>query len=116
RFQDLIASQDTLSKRYMISVKDLEKARTAIAGLETDKVSLVKRASAAENRFAGIALTGQKVVFPVDMSGSMEMVDDNTLDPDKWPLVCETVAQVMRSLTGLTHYQVIVFSDRARYA
>jgi len=116
RMQELSATQDLMTKRYTISVKDLETAKLALANLEADKISLLKRASVAENRFAGITLTGQKVVFLVDMSGSMEMVDENTLDPDKWPIVCETIARVMSSLTGLTDYQVIVFSDRARFA
>jgi hypothetical protein len=49
------------------------------------------------------------------MSGSMELIDENTPDPDKWPLVCETVARIMESLTDLSQYQVILFSDRVRY-
>jgi hypothetical protein len=56
------------------------------------------------------------VIFLVDMSGSMELIDLQTPAPDKWPLLCETVARIMRSLPDLTHYQVILFSDRVTYA
>src|SRR6185369_6608629 len=70
---------------------------------------------AAENRFAGITLTGNRVIFLVDMSGSMEFVEEAAADPDKWPLVCETVAKIMKSLPDLREFQVITFSDIARY-
>jgi hypothetical protein len=116
RNTELSQFRDDLSKRVTISVKDLETAKTALAMLERDKVSLLKKATAAEQRFAGIALTGKRVIFLVDMSGSMEMVDDTTFDPDKWPIVCDTVASIMRSLPDLRAYQVIVFSDRFKYA
>ena len=39
---------------------------------------LAKAQTAADARFEGIALTGKRVVFLVDMSGSMELVDENT--------------------------------------
>jgi hypothetical protein len=71
--------------------------------------------AAAENRFAGITLTGQRVIFLIDMSGSMELIDENTKEPDKWPLVCETVAKLMGSLPDLKKYQVILFSDKVVY-
>src|SRR5262249_54109220 len=68
-----------------------------------------------ESRFAGIAMTGKKVVFLVDMSGSMGKRDLNTLDETKWPLVIETVCKVMRSIPTLEQYQVIVFSSGANW-
>ena len=46
---------------------------------------------------------------------SMELLDENTLDPEKWPLVCETIARIMQSLTDLRHYQVILFSEKRLY-
>ncbi len=115
RFADLLGAKESLSKRVTVSVKDLESAKLALAALEQDKLSLLKRAAAAEKRFAGITLTGKRVIFLVDMSGSMEMLDETTFDPDKWPLVCEAVASIMRSLPELREYQVIVFSDRIKY-
>lgn len=68
-----------------------------------------------DNRFAGIALTGRRVVFLVDMSGSMERVDPDTLAPTKWSDVRATLCRVMRSLQNLEKYQVILFSDKVSY-
>jgi hypothetical protein len=79
----------------------------------TDQVTRVR--AAADNRFAGIALTGRRVVFLVDMSGSMELVDENTAAPEKWVGVRETLAKVMRSLPDLEKFQVILFSTKATY-
>jgi hypothetical protein len=119
RLRDFMGSQDALSKRLLASTKDLADARLALANLEGEKMSLLNRAkslqAAMENRFAGITLTGRKVVFLVDMSGSMEMIDENTLDPDKWPLVCETIGKLMQSLPDLRQYQVILFSEKTLY-
>lgn len=120
RYLDLLQAHESLNKRFMISVKDLAEAASAIKALESDKVSLNRKAialqAAAENRFEGIKLTGANVIFLVDMSGSMELLDANTAEPDKWPLVCETVGRLMQSLADLRQFQVILFSDRYRYA
>lgn len=119
RLQLLMTEQDVLSRRLLSTGKDLADARAMIASLEGEKISLQNRArniqAAAENRFAGITLTGKKVVFLVDMSGSMELTDNDTIDPDKWPLVCETIGRLLQSLTDLRHYQVILFSDKYLY-
>jgi hypothetical protein len=69
--------------------------------------------AAAENRFAGIEMTGRRVVFLVDMSGSMEMVDEKTTAADKWSGVRETLVKIMRSLPDLEKFQVILFSSKA---
>jgi hypothetical protein len=79
----------------------------------TDQVARAR--AVADNRFAGIALTGKRVVFLVDMSGSMELVDENTPSPEKWVGVRETLARVMRSLPDLEKFQVILFSTKATY-
>jgi hypothetical protein len=71
--------------------------------------------AAAENRFAGIQLTGRRVLFLVDMSGSMELVDENTPAPQKWTGVRETVAKLMKSLPDLEKFQIIVFSEKASF-
>jgi Mg-chelatase subunit ChlD len=98
---------------------DLTDANRAIAALERDKKSLLERVvrvtSAAENRFEGIALTGRRVIFLVDMSGSMELVDERTPAEQKWKGVRETVSKVMRSLPELSKYQLILFSDHVSY-
>ncbi len=119
RMQLLTTDQDVMNKRLLSGGKELADARAMIASLEGEKLSLINRAkniqAQMENRFAGITLTGKKVIFLVDMSGSMDMIDENTLDPDKWPLVCETVGRLMQSLTDLQQYQVILFSDKIHY-
>jgi predicted nucleic acid-binding Zn-ribbon protein len=99
--------------------KDLDTARQSVAALEDDKKGLVAAAErarvAADNRFAGIQLTGRRVVFLVDMSGSMEYVDEKTLAPEKWTGVRETLTKIMRSLPQLEKYQVILFSDKVSF-
>jgi hypothetical protein len=102
-------------------IKDLTKkvddANVTIIDLQGDKAKLAdhfnKFQRESESRFAGIAMTGKKVVFLVDMSGSMGKRDLNTVDGTKWPLVIETVCKVMRSIPTLEQYQVIVFSSSA---
>ena len=71
--------------------------------------------SAVDNRFAGIELTGRRVLFLVDMSGSMDLVDENTKAPTKWADVRTTVARLMRSLPDLKQYQVLVFAERPAF-
>lgn len=119
RYEDLVLAQTLLSRRLASNSKELEAARSSADLLKLEKLNLARQLrqirEAADNRFAGITLTGQKVLFLVDMSGSMEMLDENTADPDKWPEVCETVGKIMRSLPDLKKYQVILFSDKVRY-
>jgi predicted nucleic acid-binding Zn-ribbon protein len=97
--------------------RELSKARRSMAALQNEKKTLEGEAArvraAAENRFAGIALTGRRVVFLVDKSGSMELVDEDTPAPRKWGEVGNTVARLMRSLPDLEKYQVIVFAETA---
>jgi hypothetical protein len=111
--------RDDLARAQEALGKEVEGAKRTIATLQGEKAALAERALAiqaeADRRFAGIALTGQNVLFLVDMSGSMAMTDENTFDPDKWPLVCDTVGQLMQSIKGLQYYQVLLFSDKVRY-
>jgi predicted nucleic acid-binding Zn-ribbon protein len=87
-------------------------AKETLAKLEKEKLNL---RVAAENRFAGITLTGRRVIFLVDMSGSMELVDEDTPAPEKWIEVRNTVARLMRSLPELEKYQIITFSSKAEF-
>ena len=112
RLDELTALKATLDKKIAGFDKDLVAAQAILSKTKADALSKVK---ALENRFAGITLTGRKVVFLVDMSGSMELVDENTPEPDKWPIVCDTVAKIMTSLPDLQFFQVILFSDKVRY-
>jgi hypothetical protein len=120
--KDLVASSDQIAafqKQLGTVSRAVDDTKATIAGLQGEKAALNARVRAiqaeADQRFAGIALTGKNVLFLVDMSGSMAMTDESTLDPEKWPLVCETVAQLMRSLKDLQFYQVLLFSDKVRY-
>jgi predicted nucleic acid-binding Zn-ribbon protein len=87
-------------------------AEGRVRALEADARRL---RAAAENRFAGVELTGRRVVFLVDTSGSMEMLDSGTSAPAKWREVRATVARVMRSLPDLEKFQVITFAARPSY-
>lgn len=99
--------------------RKVDDANVTIIDLQGDKAKLAdkfnKMQRETESRFAGIAMTGKRVVFLVDMSGSMGKRDLNTVDDTKWPLVIETVCKVMRSIATLEQYQVIVFSSGANW-
>ncbi len=104
-------------------IKDLQKKNddrnATIIDLENknqglkDKTDKLKAES--ESRFAGVAMTGKKVVFVVDISGSMTLVEEKKADKNKWPGVVSTVGKVMRSLPDLESFQVVVFSRTAKY-
>jgi Mg-chelatase subunit ChlD len=94
----------------------LEKNQREIKSLEEDTNSLKAKVSQlrseVDNRFAGIELAGEKVLFLIDASGSMEMLDEKTDAPNKWNEVKATVVKIMQSLPQLTKFQVIAFSDK----
>ena len=120
--KDALALRDKLAlleKENTERTKELTTASRIIDNLRDEKKKLGtdvdKLRAAAENRFEGIALTGRRVVFLVDMSGSMELVDENTEAPHKWQGVRDTVARILKSLPDLEKFQVIVFSDRSRF-
>jgi hypothetical protein len=119
RLQTLEDELSDQKKELSGTGRTLTDANRVIESLKEDKRALedqvVRARLAADNRFAGIALTGRRVIFLVDMSGSMELVDENTTAPDKWTGVRETLAKVMRSLPDLEKFQVILFSDRISY-
>jgi predicted nucleic acid-binding Zn-ribbon protein len=107
----------TLDQEMSARVKELSTAERIIDKLQGEKKSIAAEADrvrmAAENRFEGIALTGKRVIFLVDMSGSMELVDEKTEAPGKWAGVRDTVRRIMKSLPDLEKYQVIVFSEKS---
>ncbi len=114
------------SARVEALERELAALNKSVETLQADKRVLMTEATraraetlrakaAAENRFAGIELKGRRVVFLVDMSGSMELVDEKTVAPNKWREVRETVARVMRSMPELEKFQVIVFAEEAKY-
>ena len=99
--------------------EELASAKATIIDLQGQKAKLADKfdhlKADTESRFAGIAMTGRQVVFIVDISGSMKLIDDKTPAPDKWPTVIETVAKVMRSIAELEKYQIIIFSRKAEH-
>jgi hypothetical protein len=107
----------SLKKELDAGRKELASARNNFDALQTEKTQwraeTARVRAEADNRFAGITLTGRRVVFLVDMSGSMEYLDDNTPAPQKWVAVRETVAKIMRSLPELRKFQVVAFSSKA---
>jgi hypothetical protein len=113
--KDVAALKSELTKAQ----KELNEAKLVNHGLVGDTKVLSSQLQAlkvaADNRFAGIELTGRRVVFLVDMSGSMGMKDEVVEDPDKWPLLCEILGKLMQSLPELKQFQVILFSDLVRY-
>jgi von Willebrand factor type A domain len=120
---------DTMPELQGAITKAREREEAALARakeLETDLAAaraagydlsgrLARAAAAADQRFEGIALTGRNVVFLVDMSGSMDLVDEQTPAPAKWSGVRDAVKKIMLSLPQLEKYQVILFSDRISY-
>lgn len=90
----------------------LDKVATALAQVEKERTALRQ---AAENRFAGITLKGRKVVFLVDISGSMTMLDSKTDAPQKWKEVCTTVGKLLRSMPDVEQYQVITFAKEVDF-
>jgi von Willebrand factor type A domain len=123
---EMSASKEKLAKSLTGGAKDLTDAKGQVAALTIerdqlkDKLVNVNRKfdslkAEAEQRFAGIPLTGESVVFLIDISGSMTMKDENTEDPDKWPFLCETLMQLMKSIPTMQRFQVILFSDKTRY-
>jgi hypothetical protein len=122
QIEDLAAKSTDVAK-LRTKVSELEKqiadANVTIVDLQGNKAKLADRINKLEiesdQRFAGIALTGKNVVFLVDMSGSMDRTDENTVAPTKWPTVRDTMLKVMRSLPDLERFQVIIFSSKASY-
>jgi len=110
--EDLAAARRSLER-------DIESRDKEMAALRQQNKTLqgetARVRAAAENRFAGITLTGHRVLFLVDMSGSMELLDENTKAPAKWADVGNTVARIMSSLPNLEKYQVIVFAEQASF-
>ena len=104
-----LAAAESKSERAERSVDILQREKRSL----TDKFDQAR--AAAENRFEGIALTGRRVIFLVDMSGSMELIDIRTPAANKWVGVRETLAKVMRSLPDLEKFQIILFSEKVSY-
>ncbi len=99
--------------------RDLRTATLTADQLREEKRKIQDEAArirvAAEARFAGIELRGKRVLFLVDMSGSMDLVDEKTPAPTKWGDVRQAVARVMRSLPDLEKFQVLIFAEDVQF-
>jgi len=104
-----VKAERTKLDQANITIIDLQGTKAKLA----DKVDKLQIES--DNRFAGIAMTGKNVVFLVDMSGSMDRLEESVLAPTKWATVRDTVCKVMRTLPNLEKFQVILFSGKVRY-
>ncbi len=114
--RDATASAESHVKSLEKDLADARRSLDAAQGQGKELASqLVRVKRAAEQRFEGIALAGRRVVFLVDMSGSMDLLDDKTPAPLKWPGVRDALVKVMGSLAQLEKYQVILFSDKVNY-
>lgn len=94
---------------------DAETLRKLLNDQQATSGRLRTQLQQAASRFAGIDLGGKRVILLVDMSGSMGAVDSTTMEPSKWPTVCQTVQQVLKSLHEVEKFQVIVFSDKVDF-
>ena len=110
---------EQMEKDIKVERTKLDEANVTIVDLQGTKAKLADKVNKlqieTDNKFAGIAMTGKNVVFLVDMSGSMDRVEENTPDPTKWPTVRETLCKVMRSLPDLDKFQIVIFSTKAAY-
>lgn len=117
--QGLDDTRKLLARDIASRSTELADARLRIQELQNERKALIEQVARVQAlddyRFAGISLTGRRVVFLVDMSGSMELVDERTPAPDKWKSVRETLAKIMRSLPDLEKFQIILFSDKVLY-
>jgi predicted nucleic acid-binding Zn-ribbon protein len=113
---DKLRALAALNKDLAARDRNLNEARAVIEGLEDEKTTLRTESdrlrASVDNRFAGVTLTGRRVIFLVDMSGSMELVDENTPAPEKWQGVRQTLAKVLRSMPDVEKFQVLVFAER----
>jgi hypothetical protein len=119
KLASLQQSRRSLERDLESRDQELAVASRGMAALRNEKKELegetARVRAAAENRFAGITLTGRRVLFLVDMSGSMDLVDENTQAPTKWGDVRNTVARLMRSMPDMQKYQVIVFAEKTAF-
>jgi hypothetical protein len=119
RATEAVKKRDELQAELGVKGKDLNRVLELLERLEGDKKRLLEDATRVkaimEQRFAGVALTGKKVVFLVDTSGSMELVDENTPALHKWSGVRDTLVQLMKSMPELDKFQIITFAEELSY-
>jgi hypothetical protein len=105
-------NQLDLEKLLRLRQEALNEAKESLDKTEKEKVAL---RLAVETRFAGIELSGKRVVFLIDMSGSMKYLAEDKPAPEKWKEVHATVVRLMRSMANLEKYQIVLFSNNVSY-
>lgn len=114
--QATLTSTNTTLTAATSRVRELEKELAAsIRNLLDLQDEMKKMQAKADARFAGVALTGRRVVFLVDVSGSMASTADDKPDLGKWFGVVDTIVKVMQSLPDLEFYQVVTFSKEGSF-
>ncbi len=108
-FRDKLAAAEA---RVLTLEKDVGARKNELADAGR---SIERLRAEADNRFAGITLGGRRVAFLIDTSGSMDLLNEKTQAPTKWPEVRATLAKVLRSMSGLEKFQVIGFADQPNY-
>jgi hypothetical protein len=106
------ASRKDAEKLGAAAAMDQQKKERDLKDLQT---RMQRIQQVAETRFAGIQLTGRKVVLAIDASGSMELIRADTASPEKWAEVGRVAGLVLDSLPDLEKFQVIVFSESSRW-
>jgi hypothetical protein len=109
---EALARASALEKQAAAAREEVKLLRAQLSEKEASAGALKRQLVEAEGRFAGIDLSGKRVVLLVDMSGSMGLSQGDRADPNKWPEVSRTVGQVLGSLNHAERFQLIVFSDR----
>ncbi len=119
RFDDLQVKLEKTEKQVEVEKFSMIKVQQNIKKLEGDRVALQNNVSQlraeVDNRFAGLELAGERVLFLIDASGSMSMLDEKTEAPNKWNEVRETLVKVLQSLPNLKKFQVIAFSEKSSF-
>lgn len=109
----------SLEKDLLAQARKMIISNRTISDLRKERDTLVQiRArlqNAMDQRFAGIELTGRNVIFLVDISGSMKLLQDRIEAKDKWPKVQQTLARIMRSLPNLEKFQIIAFAEETSF-
>lgn len=106
------ATRKTAEGRGEAAARDRDRKDKDLLDLQA---RMARLRQAAETRFAGVQLTGRRVVLLVDSSGSMELIRSDTASPEKWGEVARVAGLILDGLPDLEKFQVVVFSESARW-
>jgi len=123
KLSDLLTKTDKksvdLQKLLDEKIKELEEAAKKYNLVQAEKgkwqIEAQHWETVSKNRFAGIKLDSKRVVFLLDMSGSMELLAEKVPAPTKWAEVQATLVLLLKSMPSLEEYQIIGFADNTRF-